>query len=147
VPKPQTPVIRNVSDIKGRVKGLEFVHFTDAQWAKATKDVPAGTSLPKHGLVIETHKSQHGGVLLMARCSGGPGQICVTQLVFKDGRYQYQCSCTPVGGTSPPPSTCNVAIIRTPFPHLGCQQGNCGGTCRLEIVTSGVRIFIVCRCA
>jgi len=147
MPTPGTPVIRNIDDIKGPVKGLEFVHFADAQWMRATKGIPVGRKLPKRGLTIECTKSQHGGMLLMARCGGAPGEVCITQLVWKDGRLVYQCSCTKLGGDGrPPPEGCKLVIRRTPVIGFGCEAETCTGTCRFQIILSGGRLYLHCRC-
>lgn len=146
MPSPGTPVVRNIEDIKGPVKGLEFVHFTDAQWEKATKKIPVGKVVPKRGLIVEAVKSQNG-VLLMARCSGGPGEVCATQLVWKDGRLIYQCSCSKLGGDGrPPPEGCKLVIRRTPVIRFDCESETCTGTCRFAIILNGGRIYLHCRC-
>lgn len=156
----KTPKIVNVADLSKKNLDFKLLHFSKAQWKKATADVDfsGNVALPKSGAIVRGLIHPDGGVSASFDCIGGPGQNCIgIKKGIESGRgfglEISACKCTGgadlpgTGGGGPivqPQPKCSLRIANG---RIGCVNNSCQGTCRLRgIIQPNGTITLFCAC-
>ncbi len=157
---PRVPRLRNVMDIRGRLRDGTLIHFTDRQWEQAIETVPRGRVLPKYGVSLHCYPIP-GGVVAEPQCFQGPCEICRAQV--RPGRRPREimlvnCECTPNTRDPGCPQGDDIPVPRPPLCELAlkrkgrvlyfdCVSHGCRGTCSQQLVRRGFHWVLTCRCA
>lgn len=155
----KVPPIRNIANIKGRIRRDTLLHFSAKQWKAMIAKIPKGKRMPKYGICLEGYPIPGGDVLVRPVCIEGPCEICrvLVSGLGEGGMPIYECQCIPDRERcfeeippQSPTSVCALAFRRTGgLIHLRCESRGCRGRCRLTSTRdreSG-RIMIACQCS
>ena len=152
----KVPSIRNIANVKGRLRPKTLLHFSAKQWKTLISKIPKGKGMPKYGICLECYPIPDGDVLVQPVCIEGPCEICRIRIARfgPDLMPIYDCRCQPdrercPDDPPPPPPTplCRLTFRRRRgVIQLTCDSQGCRGRCRLTSIRENGRIMIVCQC-
>ena len=152
------PKIINISEVDKTNLNFKMLHFTKAQWQKATAEITFSddaSMAPKHGLVLRAIPDPNGDVTISPIChEQSPGTTCIVKSKLNpDGSLSMQCQCKPSGRSTPSPPgggpvTLPDCFVRYVKGKLSCGELACKNKCTLKgihIPLSSVSI-LYCAC-
>lgn len=153
------PKIINISNISKSNLNFKMLHFTKAQWQKATANVTFSRDpslAPKRGLVLRAIPEPNGDVTVSPICNEQSlDTTCIVKSKLNpDGSLTMACQCKPSGVSIPSPSAPSgpfklpKCLVRYAKGTLSCGKVTCKKDCTfkgIHIPLSNLSILF-CAC-